>query len=118
MRQIVDLQMDDISERLASTGLTILLTDDAADWVVDKGYDPQFGARPLRRTLQRFVELPLSKRLLRGEFRGGDTILIVVEPDEDNPGQQALEFERQPEAPIRGGVADAGRQPVTTGREL
>ena len=100
MRLIVDLQMADISERLSEHGLTILLNDDARDWLVDKGYDPQFGARPLRRTLQRFVESPLSKRLLRGEFRGGDTVLVTVVPDEDTPDQKRLEFERQPEAPI------------------
>ena len=100
VRLIVDLQMADISERLSEHGLTILLNDDARDWLVDKGYDPQFGARPLRRTLQRFVESPLSKRLLRGEFRGGDTVLVTVVPDEDTPDQKRLEFERQPEAPI------------------
>ena len=68
--------------------------------MVDKGYDPQFGARPLRRTLQRFVELPLSKRLLKGEFHGGDTVTVTVVADEDTPGQNRLDFEHQPEAPI------------------
>ena len=100
VRQIVDLQMNEISERLADHGLTIELSDAAADWLVEKGYDPQFGARPMRRTLQRFVESPMSKKLLRGEFQHGDTVLVVVAPDPDNPGQQILDFERQAAEPI------------------
>ena len=100
VRQIVDLQLVEISNRLADHGLSIVLTDAAADWVVEKGYDAQYGARPMRRTLQRFVESPLSKNLLRGEFQTGDTVLIVVEPDPDNPGQQVLGFERQAAEPI------------------
>jgi ATP-dependent Clp protease ATP-binding subunit ClpC len=100
VRQIVDLQLRDISERLVEQGLSIALSDAARDWLVDKGYDAQYGARPMRRTLQRFVESPLSKKLLRGEFQSGDTVLIVVAPDPDNPGQTTLGFERQPDAPI------------------
>ncbi len=100
VRQIVDLQLEEISARLVEQGLTIHLSAEARNWLADKGYDPQFGARPLRRTLQRYVESPLSKRLLKGEFRAGDTVLITVVPDEDTPGQTRLEFEREPEAPI------------------
>ncbi|MCB0155153.1 MAG: AAA family ATPase, partial [Anaerolineae bacterium] len=73
---IVDLQMKEIAERLGDHGITIELTDAARDWVADQGYDPAFGARPLRRTLQKQVESPLSVRLLRGEFKEGDTIVI------------------------------------------
>jgi hypothetical protein len=50
--------------------------------------------------LQRFVESPLSKQLLRGAFQPGDRVLVIVEPDEDNPGQTRLGFERQPQEPI------------------
>ncbi len=100
VRQIVDLQLFEISDRLAEHDLSIVLTDAAADWVVEKGYDAQYGARPMRRTLQRYVESPMSKKLLRGEFQAGDTILIIVEPDPDNPGQQVLGFERQAAEPI------------------
>jgi ATP-dependent Clp protease ATP-binding subunit ClpA len=94
------LQLQDISQRLRDQSLTIVLSDAALDWLVEKGYDPQFGARPMRRTLQRFVESPLSKRLLRGEFQPGDTVVVIVEPDEDTPGQTRLGFERQPQEPI------------------
>ncbi|MDW8316521.1 MAG: AAA family ATPase [Anaerolineae bacterium] len=100
VRQIVDLQMREIADRLVEQGVVVHLSDAARTWLAEKGYDPQFGARPLRRAMQRYVESPLSKKLLRGEIRSGDTVLITVAPDEENPGQTRLEFERQPEAPI------------------
>ncbi len=100
VRLIVDLQLQDISGRLRDQSLTIVLSEEARDWLVEKGYDPQFGARPMRRTLQRFVESPLSKQLLRGAFQPGDTVVVIVEPDEDTPGQMRLGFERQPQEPI------------------
>ncbi len=76
VKLIVDLQMKEVSNRLAEHGVTIELTDAAREWLANEGYDPQFGARPLRRTLQKRVESPLSVKLLRGEFQRGDTILV------------------------------------------
>ncbi len=98
VEKIVDLQMRDINKRLEDQGITIELTDAARTWLAREGFDPQFGARPLRRTLQRLVESPLSRRLLKGEFQTGDTILVDVGTDED--GKEALVFERQPGPPI------------------
>ena len=79
--QIVDLQMKDIAGRLEEQGLSIQLTDTARRVLGAKGYDPEYGARPLRRVLQRAIESPLSKRLLQGEFGTGD--LIIVDADID-----------------------------------
>lgn len=76
VEQIVDLQMRGIAERMAEAGITVHLTEPARRWLAEKGYDPQFGARPLRRALQRFVENPLSIQLLRGLFRSGDLVVI------------------------------------------
>jgi ATP-dependent Clp protease ATP-binding subunit ClpC len=76
VEQIVDLQMSEISSRLREQGLFIELTEAARKWLAKEGYDPQFGARPLRRALQRFVESPLSVKMLKGEFKIGDTILV------------------------------------------
>ncbi len=76
MEQIVDLQMKQIRERLAEHGLTVDLTDRARRWLAEVGYDPDFGARPLRRALQKHVESPLSVQLLRGEFSQGDVVLV------------------------------------------
>ncbi len=76
VRLIVDIQMRDICERMAEQGLTIELTESARDWLAEEGYDVNFGARPLRRTLQREVESPLAIRLLKGAFKGGDTVTV------------------------------------------
>ncbi len=84
---IVSLQMQDIAIRLGEQGLVVEMTDAARVWLATEGYDPQFGARPLKRTLQRFVESPLSVRLLKGEFGRGDIVLLDVQDDQ-------LSFER------------------------
>lgn len=89
VERIVDLQMCEIAERLAELGLSVELTDAARGWLAREGFDPQFGARPLRRALQRHVESPLSVKLLRGDFERGD--LVVVDAGDDG-----LTFERKP----------------------
>jgi ATP-dependent Clp protease ATP-binding subunit ClpA len=83
--------MRGIVERMTEAGIQLHLTEPARRWLAEKGYDPQFGARPLRRALQRFVENPLSVQLLKGEFQQGDLVVI----DEIN-GQ--LEFLRNHDA--------------------
>ncbi len=80
--EIVDLQMKEIAERLGEHGVTIELTDPARTWLAEEGYDPAFGARPLRRTLQKQVESPLSVKLLRGEFQENDIVLVDYNEDE------------------------------------
>ena len=81
VEQIVDLQMAEISERLIEQGIIIELTDEARRWLAENGYDRQFGARPLRRTLQREVESPMSRKLLRGEFVQGGGVRVVIVDD-------------------------------------
>jgi ATP-dependent Clp protease ATP-binding subunit ClpC len=88
IRDIVDLQMRDIQGRLSEHGIVIELTDPARDWLADEGYDPKFGARPLRRTLQREVETPLSKKLLQGELEVGETVLV------DADSEKGITFKR------------------------
>ncbi len=80
VEQIVDLQMKEVADRLRDAGVAIHLTEPARLWLAQKGYDPQFGARPLRRALQRYLENPLSTQLLKGEVASGDLIVI----DEEN----------------------------------
>jgi ATP-dependent Clp protease ATP-binding subunit ClpC len=76
IKEIVDLQIKEIAVRLHEQGVAIELTDAAREWLAKEGFDPQFGARPLRRTLQRKVESPLSRKLLAGEFKSGDKIVV------------------------------------------
>jgi ATP-dependent Clp protease ATP-binding subunit ClpC len=84
MVEIVDLQMKEVEERLSERGLDVELTPAGRKWLADEGYDPAFGARPLRRALQKHVESPLSIRLLSGEFSEGDTILVDVDEEKTN----------------------------------
>jgi ATP-dependent Clp protease ATP-binding subunit ClpC len=82
MREIVGLQMEDIQSRLEDHGLRVELTEAATVWLADEGYDSAFGARPLKRALQKHVESPLSVSLLSGEFEPGDTVLVDIEDDQ------------------------------------
>jgi ATP-dependent Clp protease ATP-binding subunit ClpC len=81
MIQIVDLQMKEIQERLVDSGLSAELTPTAREWLANVGYDPAFGARPLQRALQKYVESPLSVRLLSGEYTPGSKILVDVDEE-------------------------------------
>jgi ATP-dependent Clp protease ATP-binding subunit ClpC len=98
MEHIVDLQMKEIRERLEERGVSITLTEEARKWLADEGYDPAFGARPLRRTLQRYVESPLSKRILQGEFQAGDHVMADV--GETSGEEKGLMFIRQEPIPV------------------
>ncbi len=80
--EIVDLQLKEIQTRLAEYELAIELTTAAKEWLAREGYDKDFGARPLRRALQRYVESPLSVKMLKGEVEKGDTILVDEQNDE------------------------------------
>ncbi len=76
IRQIVDLMLARVSERLGERAITLEATDAARDLLAEQGYDPQFGARPLRRVIQREVETPIAGGILRGQFAEGDTVVI------------------------------------------
>jgi ATP-dependent Clp protease ATP-binding subunit ClpC len=90
MQQIVDLQMEEIQERLCEHDLTVELTPAAREWLANEGYDPAFGARPLRRALQKHVESPLSVSLLSGEFKSGDTVIVDVDEETEKLFFQSL----------------------------
>jgi ATP-dependent Clp protease ATP-binding subunit ClpC len=79
MEQIVDLQLKEIQDRLTEHNITVQLTPAARSWLAKEGYDPAFGARPLRRALQKHIESPLSMKLLGGEFSGGAAVLVDVD---------------------------------------
>jgi ATP-dependent Clp protease ATP-binding subunit ClpC len=81
MLQIVDLEMREVSERLGEHGIHVQLSEEARSWLAKEGYDPAFGARPLRRALQKYVESPLSIKMLSGEFTEGDTVVVDVAAD-------------------------------------
>jgi len=82
MKEIVGLQMQEIRERLSERGLKVEISPAAKEWLAKEGYDPAFGARPLKRALQKHIESPLSVRLLKGEFEAGETVLVDVVENE------------------------------------
>ncbi|MBO9325345.1 MAG: AAA family ATPase [Roseiflexus sp.] len=106
LMQIVDLLVREVDERLREQGLTLELTPAAKKLLVREGYNPAYGARPLRRTVQRLVETPLSRNLLRGLFKPGDTILVDVDPQTDTltfTRRETLDLEvKKPVEPVAG----------------
>jgi ATP-dependent Clp protease ATP-binding subunit ClpC len=110
IEQIVDMQMGEIAGRLKEQGIEVELTSAARAWLAKEGYDPQFGARPLRRTLQRRVESPLSRKLLAGEFKAGD--VVVVDADE----KEEIVFRKKEGTPVEQGIVmEMPPMPVTVG---
>jgi ATP-dependent Clp protease ATP-binding subunit ClpC len=95
MELIVDLQLKEIRERLGEHDLKVELSAAAREWLARAGYDPAFGARPLRRALQKYVESPLSVSLLSGQFTNGNAILVDIDEAGENlvftPVEQTLQ---------------------------
>ncbi|MCM8805678.1 MAG: ATP-dependent chaperone ClpB [Candidatus Omnitrophica bacterium] len=81
LMKIVDIQISYLASRLAERKISIQLTDHAKSWLAEHGYDPNYGARPLKRLIQREIENPLALKLLSGEFKEHDTIEIDVKED-------------------------------------
>ena len=81
LKKIVDLRILEVENRLADRNIKLSLSDEAKAWLLKEGYEPAFGARPLRRAIQRYVENPLSGRILSGESKDGDHVVVNVEGD-------------------------------------
>ena len=84
--RIVELMVDQVRNRLSDRAIGIGLTEGAKAWLVEDGYDAVYGARPLRRTIERHMENEVAKRLLGGELNDGDTVLV-----DESAGQLTLE---------------------------
>ena len=85
IQQIVGLMVKEVEERLAAHQVAIDVTAEATEWLAKEGFDPIYGARPLRRAIQRYIENPLSKKILAGEFQADDRIVV-------DAGEQELTF--------------------------
>jgi ATP-dependent Clp protease ATP-binding subunit ClpB len=90
MKRIIDIQLRGLTRRLDERKIRVDLSDAAKDQLVREGYDPAYGARPLKRAIQRFVLDPLALRVLDGHFHEGDTILV-------DAGDGGLKFEKKQE---------------------
>jgi ATP-dependent Clp protease ATP-binding subunit ClpC len=86
LKQVIDLELKKVRQRLGERGLELILTDIAKEFIIKKGSNTDFGARPLRRAVENYIEDPLSEELLKGEFQGKDTITVdAIKDDEDKP---------------------------------
>ncbi|MES2475063.1 MAG: ATP-dependent Clp protease ATP-binding subunit [Verrucomicrobiota bacterium] len=83
LNQIVDLEVGKLVKRLKEKEIALTLTDEARDLLATKGFDPAYGARPMRRAVERFLEDPLAEALLRGDVKSGDAVNVVKKPDLD-----------------------------------
>ena len=115
--QMVDLMSKRLTGQLEGLGLRFELTEAAKALLAKRGYDPQLGARPLRRALQRFIEDPLSEKLLLKEFHAGEIIVVGVEDDPDKKDEQRFTFKAvegfvPPSSVVLAGAGDA--TPSTT----
>ncbi|HTQ40223.1 MAG TPA: ATP-dependent Clp protease ATP-binding subunit [Pirellulales bacterium] len=83
LKQVIDIELSKVRSRLSERGLKLVLTDAAKEYVIRKGSNLDFGARPLRREIEQRIEDPLSEELLKGEFQGKDTIVVDVKKDDE-----------------------------------
>jgi ATP-dependent Clp protease ATP-binding subunit ClpC len=118
LKHVIDLELSKVRERLLERGLKLVLSDEAKKYLIKKGSNTDFGARPLRRAIENFVEDPLSEELLKGEFQGKDTILVDVKKVGE---QKQLIFEghmaSEPEVVAAGapsGTSEGGEPEATT----
>jgi ATP-dependent Clp protease ATP-binding subunit ClpB len=88
IRAIVDIQLAGLKKRLAERDMTLELATEARDLLGEAGFDPVYGARPLKRAIQQQIENPLAERILTGQFAPGDRVLVAVEDG-------ALQFEKR-----------------------
>jgi ATP-dependent Clp protease ATP-binding subunit ClpC len=95
IKQVVDLMLKRLREQMAQHETTIELTDEAKDLLVEKGYDPTMGARPLRRAIQRYIEDPLADFVLGRSLSPGSIIRVDRKDDEDEISIELIEGERE-----------------------
>jgi ATP-dependent Clp protease ATP-binding subunit ClpC len=94
---IVELEVDKLLKRLAEKEITLELDQTAKDYLIEKGYDPAFGARPMRRAVERHLEDPLAESLLRQDFKGGDSVKVCHEKDAKELSFELTESKAEPD---------------------
>jgi ATP-dependent Clp protease ATP-binding subunit ClpC len=115
IKQIVELLLLRIRESMAERELQLELTESAKDLLVDKGWDPAMGARPLRRAIQRYIEDPLADFVLREQLEPGAT--VVVDPDADIEGEVKLSIvnPKKQKTPVAVGAEGASTEELPEG---
>ena len=116
MGAIVDIQFARLAERLADVGVVLNLSSEAANWLALRGYDPQFGARPLQRVIKNMVQNPLAEALLSGRFGDGDVVEVRCE-NGANPMDGGLAFgyaTPEGDGPVKGTLSDSATDAAGT----
>jgi ATP-dependent Clp protease ATP-binding subunit ClpC len=113
LESIVELELNKVTKRLTEHGLKIELTQEAKDFLIDKGTNADFGARPLRRAIEQNVEDPLSEEILRGSFKGKDLIRISVKTEAENNKHLYFESFNTKEGGGKAQVAQAASSEAT-----
>jgi ATP-dependent Clp protease ATP-binding subunit ClpA len=88
-----------LEAQLADRDITIELSDDASNWLIDKGYDEQMGARPMARVIQEYVKKPLAEEVLFGRLKGGGHVRVILEKSESAPDKLGFEYLDGPVTP-------------------
>ena len=105
VRQVVDIQIARFTKRLAQRELSLDITDAAKDFLANVGYDPTYGARPLKRAIQRHLENPLAQEILGGRYQAGDTVTVDVANGDLAFGRRSGDGpSREPVVNARGGA--------------
>ena len=97
VKEIVDLMLDRVHKQLKNSDLEIVLSDEAKEYLAEEGYNKEFGARPLRRSIQRLLEDPLSEELLQGKYKAGSTIIVSLNDEKSSLDFEAVEAPNEPE---------------------
>jgi ATP-dependent Clp protease ATP-binding subunit ClpC len=116
LKDVIDMELAKVRQRLAERDFQLQLTDNAKEFLIGKGSNLDYGARPLRRAIENHVEDPLSEELLRGEFEGKDIILVDAVKDDEGKirrlnfkGLTAGQLAEQPVAAMAGEAGQAGQ---------
>ncbi len=108
LKHIIDIELTKVSKRLKEKNLTLVMTDEAKEFLIEKGTSLDYGARPLRRAIEHHLEDPLSEDLLRGTFAGKDTVTVTVVGNEPD---KKLAFEATTTSAITPALVPAGAGP-------
>ena len=96
LNQIVDLEVDKLLKRLREKDIIFALNEDARSWLATKGFDPAYGARPMRRAVERYLEDPLAEAILRGDVKPGSLVNVSRKPDSEELLFTSIQSDSQP----------------------
>ncbi len=100
IKEIVEIRLVEVSQRLAEKGISFYLTEKAKDYLANKGYDKTFGARPLNRAIQKFLEDPLAEEILRGQYAGDCEVEVDYEDGDELTFKITTKVESKDKKPV------------------